>query len=264
MSNFRNLIAEVGEAYFRLHVNQRLYVNSFVLLVAYFAASPLLGAENTKGFQFLFLAFWVIAIAYDLIALYKKTYETVLGKALLVLLFSLCANMAIVLSSQVVNHIAGVDPSKFPHTITLLSILTIPFFIAAGFGILSIVLFIAIPFFMMIHTLPDKKAKAVFFPGLTSAETIPYPRTTRIIQLLSFAVFCGLVYSSSQKSAKSYETFLTETAQSFLFQFEMYAKSPCTVSNGSRIAFLGDGKILVGSKSNAVVTFQVQECKSGS
>ena len=123
----------VGKTYFRLYVNQRLYVNSFVLLAAYFAVSPLLGAEKAKGLLFLFLACWVIAIAYDLIALYKKTYETVLGKALLVLLFSLCANMAIVLSSQVVNDIAGVDPSKFPHTIALLSILTIPFFIAAGF-----------------------------------------------------------------------------------------------------------------------------------
>ena len=263
MNNFRHLIVTIGESYFRLHVNQRLYVNSFVLLAAYFAASPLLGAERAKGLLFLFLAFWVIAIAYDLIALYKKTYETVLGKALLVLLFSLCANMAIVLSSQVVNDIAGVDPSKFPHTIALLSILTIPFFIAAGFGILSIVLLIAIPFLMMVHTLPDEKAKAVFFPGLVPAETIPYPRTTRLIQLFSFAVFCGVVYSSSQKSAKSYETFLTETARSFLFQFEMYAKSPCAVSSGSRIAFLGDGKILVGSTSNAVVTFQVQECKSG-
>lgn len=262
-NKIRNLIAAVGDTYFRLHVNQRFYVNSFVLLAAFLAARPLLGDETSKGFLFLFLAFWVIAIAYDLIALYKKIYETVLGKALLVILFSLCANIAIVLSSQVVNDIVGIDPSKFPHTIALLSILTIPFFIAACFGILSMVLLFAIPIFLMVHTLPDEKAKAVFFPGLVPTETIPYPKTTRLIQLVSFAVFCGVVYSSSQKSSKSYETFLTETARSFLYQFEMYPKAPCTVSSGSRIAFLGDGKILVGSKSEAVVTFTIQECKGG-
>ena len=263
MSNVRDVIAAVGDNYFRLHVNQRLYVNSFVLLAAFVAASPLLGAEAAKGLLFLFLAFWVFAIGYDLIALYKKVYETVLGKALLVVLFSLCANVAIVLSSQVVNDIVGVDPSKFPHTIALLSILTIPFFIVSGFGILSIVMFIIIPIFIMVHTLHDEKAKSVFFPGLASTETVPYPRTTRLIQLISFAVFCGVVYSASQKSSKSYETFLTDTARSFLYQFEMYAKAPCSISSGSRIAFLGDGKILVASKNGAIVTFKVLECKGG-
>jgi len=263
MNNVRDLIATVGETYFRLHINQRLYVNSFVILAAYLAARPLLGSENAKGLLFLFLAFWVIAITHDLVSLYKKVYETVLGKALLVILFSLCANLAIVLSSQVVNDIVGIDPSKFPHTIAFLSILTIPFFIAAGFGILSIVLLLILPFFMMVHSLPDEKAKAVFFPGLVPKETIPYPRTTRLIQLLSFAVFCGVVYSASQKSVKSYETFLTETARSFLFQFEMYPKAPCSVSSGSRIAFLGDGKILVGSMSGEIVSFRVQECGGG-
>jgi len=224
---------------------------------------PLLGSETAKGLLFLFLALWTIAISYDFLALYKKVYETILGKAVLLILFSFCANIAIALSSQIVNGVVGVDPSKFPHAIAFLSILTIPFFIVAGFGILSIVLVMAIPFFMIVHTLPDEKSKEVFFPGLISKETIPYPKTTRFVQLTSFVVFFGAVYSWSTMSTKIYETFLTDTAQSFIYQFEMYPKAPCSIDSTNRIAFLGDEMILVASKNNAVVTFKLQECKVG-
>lgn len=263
MNTFKNLIASVNETYFQLHVNQRLYVNSLVLLAAFFATKPLIGNELSKGLQFLFFAFWIIAISFDLVALYKKVYETILGKAFLLILFSLCANIAIALSSQIVNDVVGIDPSKFPHTIALLSILTIPFFVVAGFGILSIILLIAIPFFMMVHTLPDEKSKEVFFPGLIPKETIRYPKITRFVQLVSFAVFFGMVYSWSEKSSKSYETFLTDTAQSFIYQFEMYPKAPCSVDENKRVAFLGEGLVLVASKNGAVVSFKVQECKVG-
>jgi len=263
MLTIKNLVAVTGHTYSRLHVNQRLYINAFVLLVAFLLSRMLLESELPKWLLFIFFVFWVVAITYDLVALYKKVYETTLGKALLLVLFSLCANIAIVLSSQVVNDITGVDPSKFPHTVALLSILTIPFFITAAFGILSIVLLVFIPVFMMVHTIPDEKAKAVFFPGLDFKESIPYPRTTRLIQLISFAVFFGFVFSWSQKSSKSYETFISDTARSFLYQFEMYPKSPCKVTDGERVGFLGDGKILVGSKLETTVTFVVQECKVG-
>ena len=263
MKNVKELLAKVGPAYIQLQINQRLYVNALVLLAAFLTAPRLLNGETVKGLLYLFVVYWIAAIAYDLVAIYKRFYETILGKALLVVLFSLCANIAIALSSQVVNDIVGVDPSKFPHTIALLSILSIPIFIVAGLSILSMVLIFTIPIFMVVHTIPDENAKTVIFAGLLPKETVPFPRITRIIQLVSFAVFCGVMYGSLQNSTKDYETFVVETARSFLYKFEMYSKAPCKVDGGNRIAYLGDGKILVGSKNGAMVIFKVQECKSG-
>lgn len=259
----RNALTKVRDGYFRLQVNQRLYINATVMLIAFLISSAFLAPQDAKGVLIVFVAFWIAAIGFDLMALYKKVYESLLGKGFLVVLLSLCTNLAIVLSSQLVNDIAGVDPSKFPHTIALLSILSIPFFIAAGFGILYFGLLLATPLLLMFHTLPDDRAREVLIPGYCASLSIPYQKTTRAIQFISLSIFCGFVFTLSQKVSRSYETFLTDTARSFLYQMEMYPKAPCNIVPGSRAAFLDDEKILVGEKNSAGIVFKVRECKSG-
>jgi hypothetical protein len=257
------LLSRLKAAYFKLQVNQRLYLNAIVLLGIFFLYSSVLGLTNsyTKGPLFLFLAFWIAAICYDLIGLYKKVYESVLGKAFLILLLSLCTKIAMTLSSQLVNDITSNDPSKFPHTIAIFSILCIPFFVAAAFSILYALLMVASPLLLMFHSLPDEKMKEVVIPGYSTKPSIPYQKTTRIIQFISFTFFCGFVFSSSQKVMKSYETFLTDTARSFIYTMEMYPKAPCVLEPGSKVAFLSDDKILVGTKNSTGITFKRSECK---
>ncbi len=254
---------DIREGYFRLRVNQRLYVNAIVTLAAFLLSYAISGSSFSQSFFTLFIAFWCAAICHDLLALYKKVYETTLGKAFLVVLFSLCTNIAIVLSAQLVNDIVGIDPGKFPHTVALLSILFIPLFVAAGFGILYFILLFAIPLLLMLQMTGDDRAKEVFFPGYSASPTIPYQKITRTIQVVSFAVFCGVVYSLSQKVMHSYETFLSDTARSFLYQLEMYPKAPCNIEPGSRVAFISDEKVLVGVKGPNEITFKIRDCKSG-
>jgi hypothetical protein len=256
-----NVLTKFQSSYFELQVNQRLYVNTMVMLTAFLINSALFGTQSAREVLIVFLVFWIAAICYDLIALYKKVYQSVLGKAFLVILFSLCTNFAIALSSQLVNDITGVDPSKFPHTISLLSILSIPFFVAAGFGALYFALLVATPLLLMFHTLPDDKAREVLIPGYCSKQAVPYEKTTRTIQFVSLAVFCGVVFSFSQNVTRSYETFLTNTARSFLYQMEMYPKAPCLIQQGSRAAFLNEDTILIGEKKLTEIVFNVRECK---
>lgn len=258
----KNFFQSLGARYFSLDVNQRLYTNALVLFALFCVTKLTIGGEMSEGLYLLFILFWVVAIGCDLTAIYKKIYETLLGKALLLIVFSLCANVAIVLSSQIVNGITGVDPSKFPHTVALISILLIPMFVVLGFGILSFTMPIVVPVFMMAYTLPDPKAKAIFFPGLATRETTLYPKITRFVQLISFTIFCVFIYSSLHKSSSTYEAFLTETAQSFLYQFEMYGKTQCAIDGESRNALLGDGKVLVGIKKQSIINFELRDCTS--
>lgn len=262
-TDIRNTLAQIRDGYFRLQVNQRLYVNTIAMLVAFLISSAVLGPQGAKGVLVFFFAFWIAAICYDLTALYKKVYESVLGKGFLVIFISLCTNFAIVLSNQLVNYIAGVDPSMFPHTIGLLSILNIPILIAGGFSVLHIVLLVTAPMLLMFQALPDNKVKEVLIPGYSASSSIPYQKTTRAIQLISFAVFCGFAFTYSQKVMQSYETFLTDTARSFLFQMEMYPNAPCGIEPGSRAAFLNEEKLLIGEKSSSGIMFKVRECKNG-
>jgi len=264
MINAKELGTAIRKIYSQLDVSQRLYVHVFVLLVAYVVSAMLPWQDLKTALLFLGFGFWILAICNDLLALYKTLYESVLGKALLLIVFSMCANFTIALSGQGVNNIVGVDPSKFPHTIALLSVLAIPVLIFAALSILGVFILVAIPFFMMVHTIPDEKAKTIFFAGLLPKETILYPRTTRLIQLISFAVFCWVAIDTSKKNMDHYEAFLTDTAKSFLYEFEMYSKAPCELSKGSRVAYLGEGYVLVGSKVGSVITFSVKECKFNS
>jgi hypothetical protein len=261
VTQFRNIASKVRSFYFTLQLNQRLYAITAALLVIFLISLPVFGAQGTKGLLAIFLLSWTAAIGYDLIALYKKVYETVIGKALLVVLVSLCTNLAIALSSQVVNDIVGIDPSKFPHTIALLSILSIPVFVVAAFGIFYGVLLVATPLLVMFYSLPNGSATEMLIPGYSKASLMPYHKTTRVIQFLSFAIYCGVTLSLSQKASQSYGTFVTDTGRSFLYQFEMYPKAPCAIEQGERIAFIADEKVLVGLRTPTGLTFQVRECK---
>ena len=89
IATIRTALGKARDLYFRLQVNQRLYVNAAVALLVFLATSVVTGVQGARGTLLLFLAIWVTAIAYDLVALYNKVYDSILGKTFLVILFSL-------------------------------------------------------------------------------------------------------------------------------------------------------------------------------
>jgi hypothetical protein len=176
----KRCLSKAQKVYFSLHVNQRLYINTIISLIIFIVGFKL-GFTWTKGFLFIFIGFWIAVITIELLTLYKKIYESVLGKGFLIILLSLCTNFAIVLSSQYVNEIVKIDPSKFPHTITLLSTLSIPFFVVIGFSLLYFILLFVTPLMFIFHTYDDK-TKKVLIPGYLPNKLIPYHKITRFIQ----------------------------------------------------------------------------------
>ena len=203
------------EIYKTLHVNQRLYINTAVLLVIYLLALLSPSEKAEQGVLWLFLLCWFAAICYDVAGLYEKVYRTIIGKALLIMVFTLCTNLAIALSMQQVNSNVGTDPTLFPHTITYITILSIPVFLAIGLGTLSVLLMFVFPFVILYHTVPDDEFKEILIPGSVRHSDTPYLRKTRVVQLNSFIVFCGLVLSHSNKINSNHEPFLTDTARFF-------------------------------------------------
>lgn len=251
----------IWQEYLKLQINQRLYVNAIVILSIFLMLSLVTGIYGARSMFFIFVAFWVAAIIYDLVFLYKKTYKTIIGKMFIIILFSLCTNFAMALSSQVVNDITGVDPTKFPRTIAFLTILTIPIFISAGFGILYFVMLILSPILLMFHTVMEDRVKEVLIPGYSSSQLIPYQKVTRVLQFLSISVFCGVIFGLSQRFAQTYERFLSDTASSFLFKMEMYSKAPYSIKPGCKVAFLGDEKLLVAEKVQNHTDYKVVDFK---
>lgn len=257
----KTLWPSIKDRYFCLQMNQRFYVNAGVTFLIYLVISQVLPPEKAKGLFGLFFLLWVIAISFDLLALYKKVHDSILIKAGLIVVASLCTNFALVISSQIVNEITGIDPSGFPHTVALLSILSIPVFIAAGLGISLLLLLTLSPVFIMLCAYPNDKIHEVLIPGYSANTEIPYPRITHTVQVVSFAIFCGYVLYFAEKTANGYITFISDTARSFLYQWEMYPKAPCNMPKGARVAFIDSETILVAEKNSSGITFNLQECK---
>lgn len=261
-SSIAEIVKNIHTTYLSLNINQRLYINALVTFLFFLLSLGVLDKNNAKGFFYLFCIFWFFAIVNDFLAAYKRIYETVIGKGFLILSLAICTNLSIALSSQLINDIVGIDPSKLPHTIAFLSILLIPIFITLAIGVLYFMLIVISPLLFMFQFSLDDKAKEVLVPGYSATPKIAYQKQTRVVQVISFIVFCGFIFSASQKALPTYEKFLTKTASSFIFNMEMYSKAPCVIEKETKVAFIADGIVLIGSKTPAGFLFKTQECKA--
>lgn len=259
--SLRKAISKIQTSYSSLAVNQKLYVNALLFLLLYSLFPKAINPDLDKGILSLFLIIWVTAMSCDLLTLYKKVYETLVGKAILLLVFTALTNVAISLSAQVVNDVTGVNPSSFPHTQAILAILMIPLLAVGIGGILYFGILILSPFIFMFH-ISDDELKRFIIPSYSISYKINFLKTTRIIQVVSIIVFFGLIYSLSQKISRNYSTFVSESARFFVYNMEMYSKAPCPIEGNGKIAFIGDDKILVGFKSKSETVFRLAECKT--
>ena len=246
----------------KLQTNQRLYLVAFLALLSFLFTHFFMGKPDAQTAFFMFLLFWCMAIFYDVVKVYEFVYKSTAGKGALLLIFSLCANLAVVLSNQLVNQIVGVDPNPFIYTITLLVILSIPIFLTIGLGIVYFVLLILFPFLALYLTSTADQLREKFLSELTQNQTIPYRKFTRLIQYVSFVGFCSLVFYQSQAITKSYESFLSSTTRGFIYHMEMYDKSICQVREGTRVKRLTDGLILVATRDEEEIHFTVENCIS--
>lgn len=258
----RKTFQKVSDLYHnKLELNQRLYVNALVILPFALCSLALPFGDATRGLFAIVIFYWISAIGVDLLGVFVRVYASTLGKAILLVTFSLCTNIAIALASQFVNSVVGLDPSKFPRAIALLSILSIPIFAIGAVAILYLVLLASSGFLLIFHSLPDDRLKATVFPWHAPREAKPFIKSTRLVQLLSIAVFSGMVFGFAGKLFSPYEQFLYETARSFVYHWEMYSQAPCQLPPNTRAAFIADDRILLGRKDGDTYKFFTSECK---
>lgn len=254
--------SKVKHLYWSLDAGQRLYVNAAVTLLAYFISCWIFSPPAALGFLYISFLYWMAAIIKDSISFYVKISGHALVKASMVLLFSLCAALSVALSSQVVNHVVGISPREFPSSIAMLSIMTIPFFIALGFSVLSVVVGVTAPLYLVFHLACDAKLKRFILPGYSPVEMSARDKFTIVIKAVGLIFFFGLGVGLAREGMGEYENFLASTAGSLIFQLEMYPKTVCEIPPDGRVAFLGSGQILLGESSPKGVLFSLQECRS--
>ncbi|WP_226377321.1 MULTISPECIES: hypothetical protein [Burkholderia] len=249
--------------YQKLDTGQRLYLNCALVVLLYFVTFPLHRWWNFVGLLMLAIVFWFAGMVYDALTLYKRIYATHIGKGLLLLAFTGLTNLSIALANLRINGIAGVDPSKFPHTEIFVAILSIPFI-----GLLILMTLYAasvlfLPVYGFFFFAMDAKAKAFFSAGLIKQDESAYPVITGILRFVGFFVFVGIVIFFAKQKLVDYDRFMTQTAEQSIYQLEMYEKAPCDVPAGARVAFLDDDNIVYALRVGAELKFFPQPCKKG-
>lgn len=206
--------------------------------------------------------FWgALGVINDFISLYKKIWDTLIGKASILIIYALLTNFSLALSSQVINSIIQVEPGKLIYSVSFLSILTIPLLI---FSISSVFLGIFIIFwqfyFFAMLFLKDLRKEPALAP-LFSEEKKEYVMLTLFVRGLYILIALSFLYGLFQSFGKSYDKFVTEKTKSFIYNFEAYSKSRCIIARDEKAIHLNDKEIVIVKKVDDSYSFTLKACK---
>ncbi len=259
---FQRAVDYIDEHRSLLLPTQKAYLNAALFYVAYLLLEPF-----ESGYEQACLAFalfsWGMALTADLLGFYSRLTQSLLGKAVLFIFVGAGANVALAMSSQVVNDLVGLEPSQFVHTITFISIFTAIGLVVVLLSILFVLgMSFAIMYLVMTWT-RDHGGIAALIPWFRPVDDIPFPRITATFRVVSFLTVGFLVFSWSQQKPTGYFDFVKSAAGWFLYNFDMYERAPCALQKGQKVAFLDGDKVLLASSVGGDISFAVRSCVEG-
>ncbi|MEZ0533098.1 hypothetical protein [Enterobacter sp. KB-221C9] len=244
----------------KLNMSQKIIRNLIVAVVICFLMN-FLGLDSLwKGGFILTLIYWSFSVFHSLIGIYKKTYETILGKWILILGGTLCVNFALCLSGVVINDITSVSPTNFPHSLIFIAAAMIPLILPLGMILLFAVILVSAPLWGWFFVYDDK-LKKMLIPGYEPIQQRFLHKTTLIIKILSLITYCSFIFHFSQLKGDDYISYINNKSQRMIYTLEMFDKSPCANINNAKVSFLGDGNVLVATKDNDRYSFKVMKCE---
>ncbi|ALB67871.1 hypothetical protein [Cronobacter dublinensis] len=238
-------------------VIRNLIISMFILYLL-----SLSGSEKLwKGFFIITLMYWSYAVVSFLIKLYKKAYETTLGKGILILAGSICVNLALCFSGIIINDITSVSPSNFPHSLIFIATAMIP---------LIIPIVMSLPFTIILITLPlwgwffvyDEKLIKFLFPGYQPNNKTFLHKVTLLIQMFLVVVYWSFLFHLATLKGNDYMSYISYKSQWLIYNLEMFDKSKCSNFIKGKVAFIGDDKILVATNQNETYSFKLMECEA--
>lgn len=244
----------------KLDVSQKIIRNLIVLVVICFFIDFMRLDSLRKGFFILTLIYWSFSVFHGLIGIYKKVYETTLGKGVLILGSTLCLNFALCLSGVVINDITSVSPTNFPHSLIFISAAMIPLIVPLGMILLFAVILLSAPIWGWFFVYDDK-LKKMLIPGYEPNQQRFLHKTTLIIKIISLIIYCSFIFQFAQLKGDNYTSYINSKSQSMIYTLEMFDKSPCANINNAKVSFLGDGNVLVATKNNDKYSFKVMKCE---
>ncbi|MBR8845424.1 MULTISPECIES: hypothetical protein [unclassified Pseudoalteromonas] len=194
----------IGQFWQSLTLAQRYYLVSFIIFM--FSLSE---TEDDNFTAFLILITTVTALCYEFWPRIMTFWESVPGKALILLFYAFIANFVLVQADGRINDLTGVSTDNFPYTHNLSVLLSLP----TWFFITSTFLLILAQLFMTCYVVVLFLLKPLRIKPFWHQNHYRYPATTAIIRLIMCFVLLAFLVLGIAKSGAS--TAFTEFSSDF-------------------------------------------------
>ena len=244
----------------KLNRSQKFYYFGFVfgLLAAFWCVTP---------FSQIFLSVFIAAgllltcgVASDILIVYRKVWETNIGKGLILVIYAAATNFAYALSSQIVNEIVTFESSKLIYSINLVAVMLLPLFVLAFTYLVFAVIFIFGQFYMLMIAHAEQFKTDECLKHIIPEKIESYAFRTFFVRFFVFPSVLGFYWSISGHAMPAYGNFVENTTKAFIYNLEAKKFSRCKLSKGQKVIEVNDKEIVVVEKLSGGYLFSPQVC----
>ncbi|WP_318404743.1 hypothetical protein [Photobacterium leiognathi] len=253
---FANVRVLVSEKLNNLDSEQVAYLLSFLFFLL------MLPLSKVTDFPVYWLSFGscICGLSFYLIEATEKVMNNFLGKTIASIAIIGGTTFNLAMAQSFVNHALEVPVTPFGYTVTISSILAIPYtgsiFLAFGFTfwflLILLTSFLQIELLSLQNLAGFSEIKKLFNDNPFTL----FGRMFGVIVLFSVALsFLG--------DNKGYMDATSNFTRWFAYNLEMEQFSYCDVDEKQKVAYLGSNKIIIGKEHEGVYTFSVRDCETG-
>lgn len=244
----------------KLNRSQKFYYFGFFLglLGVFWCITPF-----TKIYFSVFIAaglLFTFGVVSDILVVYKKVWDTNIGKGLILVIYAAATNFAYALSSQIVNEIVTFESSKLIYSINLVAVMLLPLFVLALTYLVFAVILIFGQFYMIILAHAEQFKTNECLKHVVHGKIENYAFRTFLFRLFFFPSVLGFYWSISGHAMPTYGKFVENTTKAFIFNFEAKKFSRCELSKGQKVIEVNDKEIVIVEKLNGGYLFSPQIC----
>lgn len=197
----------------------------------------------------------------DVLIIYKKVWETNIGKAFILIGFALATNLAYAISSQIVNEILTFESTKLLYTINFVAVVLIPFFALALSAVIFITLIVLSQFYLLIVASINSFKNGECLKGIISVNIEAHPIVTFIVRVIAFSFVFRVFWLANVAGAPIYTDFVIENTKAFIYHLEAKSFSRCVLANGQKAIEINDKEIIIVEEIDGKYKFTPQVCE---
>ncbi len=203
-----------------------------------------------------------LGIAIDVLVVYNWLWSKRLGKALILIIYAVVLNLSIALSDQIVNDIVGNISSNLKYSISFISILLIPLFLAAAIAAAFIFIFTFGQIYLAVKILINDASKNEKLKNIVPTLSEVHPLKTSLFRFFVAIIIFPFYLTIAGHIFPLYAKGVYQASAFFIYNLQAYGKHTCEVSQPSKVILVDGNDVVIVTPSDSGYSFKNTECKS--